>query len=185
MIQPIVRTEKYGLNSFRYQGSKLWNTLPPDITLAASVSSFKNLLLKWYDAKTTWMGTNQSYFMDFIRCGIDASTHFMSIVLSPGIIDRYTLCSLQIYECTMYICQSEIRIISYFIHHTPPATLYSIFHFHLSRSYLSLNSLYLMIFVNLYVIWNKAFYLYASLIYIHKYHFIHIDDQFFRISLQI
>ena len=48
MIQPKVRTEKYGLNSFRYQGSKLWNSLPPDMKLAASASIFKNLLLKWY-----------------------------------------------------------------------------------------------------------------------------------------
>ena len=51
MIQPNVRTEKYGLNSFRYQGSKLWNSLPPDMKLAASASIFKNLLLKWYGQK--------------------------------------------------------------------------------------------------------------------------------------
>ena len=48
MIQPKVRKEKYGLNSFRYQGSKLWNSLSPDMKLAASASIFKNLLLKWY-----------------------------------------------------------------------------------------------------------------------------------------
>ena len=33
-IQPKVRTEKYGLNSFRYQGSKIWNSIPQEITRA-------------------------------------------------------------------------------------------------------------------------------------------------------
>ena len=54
MIQPKVRTEKYGLNSFRYQGSKLWNSLPPDMKLADYASIFKNLLWKWYSEKCSF-----------------------------------------------------------------------------------------------------------------------------------
>ena len=48
MIQPKVRTEKYGRNSFRYQGSKIWNSLPPDMKTASCINQFKNMLLQWY-----------------------------------------------------------------------------------------------------------------------------------------
>ena len=46
IIQPKVRTKKYGLNYFRCQWSKRWNSLPPDMKLAASQSWLTNLLLK-------------------------------------------------------------------------------------------------------------------------------------------
>ena len=49
IIQPKVRTKKYGLNYIRCQWSKRWNSLPPDMKLAASQSWLTNLLLKWYD----------------------------------------------------------------------------------------------------------------------------------------
>ena len=31
LVLPNIRTVKYGLNSFRYQGAKLWNSLDNDI----------------------------------------------------------------------------------------------------------------------------------------------------------
>ena len=44
---PIFNTKKYGLNSIRYQGAKLWNTLPNDIKRASSLSVFKSLVTQW------------------------------------------------------------------------------------------------------------------------------------------
>ena len=65
VIQPKVRTKKNGLIFFRYQGSKLWNLLPPDIKLAASASIFKNLLWKWYGENVSV--TSVSY-VNLINC---------------------------------------------------------------------------------------------------------------------
>ena len=48
MIQPKIRTEKYGLNSFRYQGSKIWNSLPSDMKAVPCINQFKNMLLQGY-----------------------------------------------------------------------------------------------------------------------------------------
>ena len=43
---PRVRTEKYGINSFRYQGAKIWNSLTLEAKCAESVEQMKAYLRK-------------------------------------------------------------------------------------------------------------------------------------------
>ena len=45
--QPKFSTMKYGFRSFRYYGSKLWNTLPVDIKNSESIYSFKQQISEW------------------------------------------------------------------------------------------------------------------------------------------
>ena len=42
LIQPRFNTVKYGLKSFRYYGSKLWNALPIDIKKSREYFAFQN-----------------------------------------------------------------------------------------------------------------------------------------------
>ena len=44
---PYASSETHGINSFRYQGPKLWNSLPDDIKLAEDVKDFKVKLKNW------------------------------------------------------------------------------------------------------------------------------------------
>ena len=46
-IQPIPRTSKYGINSFRYEAAYIWNSLPSDYKLCEDFSQFKRSLDKW------------------------------------------------------------------------------------------------------------------------------------------
>ena len=46
-VQPNVRTIKYGLNSFRYNGAKMWNSLPINTKWAATYKHFKYLICNW------------------------------------------------------------------------------------------------------------------------------------------
>ena len=48
IMQPKVHTEKYGINSFRYEGAKIWNNLPNDVKSVESVSDFKNAVKQFY-----------------------------------------------------------------------------------------------------------------------------------------
>ena len=41
------KTVRFGYKSFSYYGSKLWNSLPPDIKNAENVFSFKKKLSLW------------------------------------------------------------------------------------------------------------------------------------------
>ena len=47
LIQPEFNTIKFGYKSFTYYGSKLWNSLPPDIKGSCSLSIFKKRISKW------------------------------------------------------------------------------------------------------------------------------------------
>ena len=47
LVQPNVRTYRFGLNSLRYEGAKIWNNLPAYIKSAIYFSNFKNLISKW------------------------------------------------------------------------------------------------------------------------------------------
>ena len=44
---PRVNQTKYGLNSFRYEGAKLWNSLPEDIKSSENLITFKRLIKTW------------------------------------------------------------------------------------------------------------------------------------------
>ena len=46
-VQPKVRTTRYGLNSLKYNGAKIWNSLSVNIKGAISLSNFKCLINKW------------------------------------------------------------------------------------------------------------------------------------------
>ena len=44
---PKVRTTMYGLNSFRFEATKIWNSIPSEIKLADSLPVFVNGITKW------------------------------------------------------------------------------------------------------------------------------------------
>ena len=48
---PLVRTTRYGLNSLRYQGSKIWNSLPDNIKISPNQETFKKLIKSWEGTK--------------------------------------------------------------------------------------------------------------------------------------
>ena len=47
LVQPKVNTISFGLNSFAYQGSKVWNNLPRDIKDANCSINCKDLIVRW------------------------------------------------------------------------------------------------------------------------------------------
>ena len=47
VYQPKCRTIRYGINSFRYKGSKIWNSLPANIQRCVSLNEFKILIKTW------------------------------------------------------------------------------------------------------------------------------------------
>jgi len=48
---PLVKTTRNGINSLRYQGSKIWNSLPDDIKVAKDQNIFKHLIKDWEGTK--------------------------------------------------------------------------------------------------------------------------------------
>jgi hypothetical protein len=46
-IQPMVNTVYHGLNSFSYEGAKLWNSLPSDIKKCDNLQEFKMAVKNW------------------------------------------------------------------------------------------------------------------------------------------
>ena len=44
---PYVNTTRYGIKSFRYEATRIWNSLPNDIRQADSYKSFRRLLQTW------------------------------------------------------------------------------------------------------------------------------------------
>ena len=42
LVVPRVNTTNYGLHSFRYHASKLWNLLPDNVRVSTSLAAFKN-----------------------------------------------------------------------------------------------------------------------------------------------
>ena len=51
VIQSLVRTTSFGINSFRYEGTKIWNNVPQQIKNANDVKEFKQLIQQWYGPK--------------------------------------------------------------------------------------------------------------------------------------
>ena len=51
--QPIVNTTTFGLQSLKYEGAKLWNSLPNDIKDAISLTQFKALIKTWSGPQCT------------------------------------------------------------------------------------------------------------------------------------
>jgi len=47
LVQSKVDTIRFGINSFSYQGAKIWNTLPSDVKDADSLHTAKGLIYKW------------------------------------------------------------------------------------------------------------------------------------------
>ena len=47
LVQPKVNSTSYGLKSFKYYGSHIWNLLPMHIKSAMSLPEFKELLTTW------------------------------------------------------------------------------------------------------------------------------------------
>ena len=53
LVQPMCKTSKYGLNSFRYQAAKLWNELDPNFKSVSSLDDFKKCIQSWTGAPCT------------------------------------------------------------------------------------------------------------------------------------
>ena len=47
LVQPKVNTISFGINSFAYQGSKIWNNLPQDVKDTTCLIACKDLIVKW------------------------------------------------------------------------------------------------------------------------------------------
>ena len=47
LFMPRVNQMTYGLHSFRYQGTLLWNCLPEEIKTAANLNTFRKLIKNW------------------------------------------------------------------------------------------------------------------------------------------
>ena len=47
VFQPRVRTDKHGINSFRYQCAKIWNSLPTNVKKCESLTEFKSQVRNW------------------------------------------------------------------------------------------------------------------------------------------
>ena len=45
--QPKCKTVSHGINSFRYKGYKIWNSLPADIQNCVTLNEFKRLNKNW------------------------------------------------------------------------------------------------------------------------------------------
>ena len=48
LTQPAFKNVKYGFNTIKYKGAKIWNCLPNEIKEAQSLTYFKSLINKWY-----------------------------------------------------------------------------------------------------------------------------------------
>ena len=46
-VLPIVSTQMFGINSFSFQGAKIWNSIPAGTKASGSVYEFKDKLLEW------------------------------------------------------------------------------------------------------------------------------------------
>ena len=51
LVQPKVTTTSYGLDSFIYQGSKIWNTIPQNVKDQTCLFKVKELISKWQGPK--------------------------------------------------------------------------------------------------------------------------------------
>ena len=47
LLQPKVNTISFGINSFAYQGSKIWNNLPQGVKDITCLIVCKDLIVKW------------------------------------------------------------------------------------------------------------------------------------------
>ena len=47
LVQPQFKTHKFGYKSFKYFGSKIWNSLPSHIKSSDNIDIFKKLIYKW------------------------------------------------------------------------------------------------------------------------------------------
>ena len=47
LVQPKYNTVTYGFNSIRYQGSKLWNSLPNEMKCLDGIAQFRRMVRKW------------------------------------------------------------------------------------------------------------------------------------------
>jgi hypothetical protein len=48
VTQPKVNSVSYGINSFRYKGAKIWNSLPNNLKHCLTLEEFKMLIKTWY-----------------------------------------------------------------------------------------------------------------------------------------
>ena len=47
VTQPKVKNQKYGIDTFSYQGARIWNMLPSDIKSCENISQFKLKIDSW------------------------------------------------------------------------------------------------------------------------------------------
>ena len=53
LVQPKVKTTGFGLNTFCYQGAKIWNAVPENVKNAECISTCKELIAQWSGPECT------------------------------------------------------------------------------------------------------------------------------------
>ena len=60
---PQIRTPSYGLQSFRYAGTKFWNALPNEFRKQSSLNQFKTLISSWSGSSCQCFAYKTSNFL--------------------------------------------------------------------------------------------------------------------------
>ena len=86
LIQPLKRTTTYGLRSFEYYGSHVWNMLPVHFKSFESISEFKNSIKRWSGPKFSC-----SMYVALLWFDVYRASSFMHMF--------YCLCEMTMLEC--------------------------------------------------------------------------------------
>ncbi len=84
LTQPKCNTVSYGLISFRYNGPKMWNSLPNYIKKAISLSEFKFLIKSWDGPKCLCNLCQTMLSITFV--------HIIYIIIQMSILKLVCLC---------------------------------------------------------------------------------------------
>ena len=88
LIQPLKRTTTYGLRSFEYYGSHVWNMLPVHFKSCESISEFKNSIKRWLGPRCSCSMCVALLWFDVYRASSFMHVHMF-----------YCLCEMTMLEC--------------------------------------------------------------------------------------
>ena len=82
---PAVKSTRYGLRSFRYEATRIWNSLPNGLRLAESFPQFKRLFHTW----------------DGAICGCPSCTSFVDLLCFYSVLCLLCLCA-RLFICALW-----------------------------------------------------------------------------------
>ena len=82
-LQPKTRTDKFGLNSFRYEAAYIWNNLPSDYKICEDFSKFQVCFDKWTGPACNCV---IAYYAHYPGCDYLHITHITSSVFVQLIV---------------------------------------------------------------------------------------------------